>query len=165
MDATPLYKYELTGKDAALLLSRVMVKGFAKFAVGRVGYVCWCDERGKVLDDGTVSRLGEQHYRVTSADPSYAWMARHARGLDVCIADSSRTLAALALQGPRSRDVLRALLGGSLDGLKFFRAQRATLPGKPPVELTITRTGYTGDLGYELWVENPHALRLYDALL
>lgn len=164
MDATPLYKYELVGKDAAALLSRVMVKSFAKFAVGRVGYVCWCDEHGKVLDDGTVTRLSDEHFRVTAADPAWAWLNQHARGLAVTITDTSRTLAALALQGPKSRDVLRGLIGGAADGLKFFKALTTELPGtRHP--LTVTRTGYTGDLGYELWVANEHALALWDALL
>ncbi len=164
MDATPLYKYEVRGKDAAALISRVMVKSFAKFAVGRVGYVCWCDEYGKVMDDGTVTRLAEDHFRVTAADPAYAWLLRQERGLDVTVTDSSRTLCALALQGPRSREVLRGLLGSAIDGLKFFRALETRLPGKPGPELVVTRTGYTGDLGYELWVANEHALTLWDAL-
>ena len=141
-----------------------MVKSFAKFALGRVGYVCWCDEHGKVVDDGTVTRLANEHFRVTSADPAYAWLQRQTRGLDVTITDSSRQLAALALQGPRSRDVLRALFGSSIDALKFFRAQPARIPGKPALELMVTRTGYTGDLGYELWVANEQAVPLWDAL-
>ena len=165
MDASPLYKYEVRGKHAAALLGRVMVKGFAQFALGRVGYVCWCDEHGKVVDDGTVTRLSDDHFRVTAADPAYAWLARQARGLEVRLTDSSRTLAALALQGPRSRDVLRGLLGSAIDGLKFFRALETRLPGKGGAELVVTRTGYTGDLGYELWVANEHALALWDALL
>jgi aminomethyltransferase len=166
MDATPLYKYELRGRDAAALLARVMVKGFSKFAPGRVGYVCWCDEQGKVLDDGTVTRLGPEYWRMTSADPALAWLSRHSRGLSVAIEDRSRTLAALALQGPLARDVLRALLGSASDGLRFFRALETRLPlgGGRACELVVTRTGYTGDLGYELWVENEHALALWDAL-
>jgi aminomethyltransferase len=164
MDATPLYKYEVRGKDAAALLSRVMVRGFSKFAAGRVGYVCWCDEHGKVLDDGTVTRFADDHFRVTSADPALAWLARQARGLDVAIGDSSRTLAALALQGPRSREVLRGLIGSSVDSIKFFRALVTKLPGKSGAELVVTRTGYTGDLGYELWVANAHAVELWDSV-
>ncbi len=164
MDATPLYKYELRGPQAHELLSRIMVRGFARHAVGRVCYVCWCDEHGKVVDDGTVTRLAEQHYRMTSADPALAWLARHARGLAVTIEDVSRTIAALALQGPRARDVLRALLGPAIEGLRFFRALSTRIPGNG-AELVITRTGYTGDLGYELWVANEHALALWDALL
>jgi aminomethyltransferase len=164
MDASPLYKYEVRGKDAAALLSRVMVRGFAKFAEGRVGYVCWCDEEGKVLDDGTVTRFAADHFRVTAADPAYAWLSRQTRGLTVTIEDSSRTLAALALQGPRTKEILRALVGNAIDGLKFFRALVTKLPGRAGAELVVTRTGYTGDLGYELWVANEHAVTLWDAL-
>ena len=83
MDATPLYKYEVTGPNAADLLTRVMVRGFTKHKSGRVSYVCWCDHEGKVLDDGTVTRLAEDHFRVTSAEPSFAWLQRHSRGLRV----------------------------------------------------------------------------------
>jgi aminomethyltransferase len=162
MDATPLYKYEVRGKDAAALLSRVMVKSLESFAVGRVGYVCWCDEHGKVLDDGTVTRLGDQHYRVTAADPAFAWLTRQARGLEVTLEDSSRALAALAVQGPNARKVLQGLVGSAIDGLKFFRAL-VTKFGRGQ-ELVITRTGYTGDLGYELWVANDAAVALWDAL-
>ncbi|MEQ1891494.1 MAG: aminomethyltransferase family protein [Planctomycetota bacterium] len=164
MDCSPLYKYELRGKDAAALLARVMVKSFAKFAVGRVGYVCWCDEHGKVLDDGTVTRLSDEHFRITAADPAWAWLNLHARGLAVTLEDTSRTLCALALQGPKSKDILRALIGSAADGLKFFKALVTELPEKR-VPLTVTRTGYTGDLGYELWVANEHALALWDALM
>jgi aminomethyltransferase len=164
MDATPLYKYEARGKDAARLLARVMVRGFEPFALGRVGYVCWCDEHGKVLDDGTVTRLADDHFRVTAADPALGWLARHARGLSVTLTDSSRSLAALALQGPRAREVLRGLLGSVIDGLKYFRALVTHLPGLARPELVVTRTGYTGDLGYELWIANEHAVALWDAL-
>jgi aminomethyltransferase len=164
MDCSPLYKYEVRGKDAAALLARVMVKSFAKFAVGRVGYVCWCDEHGKVLDDGTVTRLADEHFRVTAADPAWAWLNLHARGLAVTLEDSSRTLAALALQGPKAKEILRALIGSAADGIKFFKALACELPGtRTPV--FVTRTGYTGDLGYELWVANEHALALWDALM
>jgi aminomethyltransferase len=165
MDATPLYKYELCGKDACALASRVMVRDFASHKVGRVSYVCWCDEHGKVLDDGTVTKLAEDHFRVTSADPALAWLTRHARGLDVTLVDASRTLAALALQGPLSRDVLRGLVGSSADGLRFFRAMPVRFPVKPGFEGWVTRTGYTGDLGYELWCANEHAPALWDAVL
>jgi aminomethyltransferase len=161
MDATPLFKYEVRGADAGRLLARVMVRDFTKQKVGRVSYVCWCDGAGKVLDDGTVTRLDEDHYRVTSAEPSLAWLDRHARGLAVQVSDVTDHIAALALQGPRSRIVLEALLGASIVGLKFFGAQRARVDG---IDLVVTRTGYTGDLGFELWVANAHALRLWDAL-
>ena len=162
MDATPLYKVAVRGPDAAELLSWVGVRDVGRgFAVGRVGYVVWCDEAGKVLDDGTVARLGEDRFRLTSADPSFGWLSRRARGFDVELEDESRTVAALALQGPLARDVLRALVGAPADELRFFRATTVRLAG---FELGITRTGYTGDLGYELWCANEHALVLWDLL-
>ena len=166
MDATPLYKYELEGPNAVDLVTRVMVRDFSRHKVGRVSYVCWCDDRGKVLDDGTVTKLSETHVRVTSAEPAYAWLQRNARGLDVEVTDVSRTLAALALQGPRSRDVLRPLVGAELDDLRFFRAMpvRFAVDGGSAAGV-VTRTGYTGDLGYELWVENDRALELWDAVM
>jgi len=166
MDATPLYKYDVTGPNAADLLSRVMVRGFEKHAVGRVSYVCWTDEHGKVLDDGTVTRLAEDWFRVTSAEPALEWLDRNKRKLDVRVVDVSRSIAALAVQGPLSRDVLRPLVGGGIDQLKFFRAIQVELAvGGSRVEGVVTRTGYTGDLGYELWMDNPAALAVYDALL
>ncbi|MFT7671089.1 MAG: aminomethyltransferase [Planctomycetota bacterium] len=166
MDATPLFKYELRGSNAAELLSRVTVRNFAKHGIGRVGYVCWCDEHGKVLDDGTVTRLAGDHFRITSADPSLAWLERNSRGLDVTVEDTSRTLAALALQGPLSREVLRPVVGGEIDELKFFRAQPVEyqVDGRKVTGL-VSRTGYTGDLGYELWMENADALAVYDAVM
>jgi len=166
MDATPLFKYEVTGPNAADLLSRVMVRGFTKTKVGRVGYVCWCDDEGKVLDDGTVTRLDDQHFRVTSAEPAQAWLTRNARGLDVEVVDVSRDIAALALQGPLSRDCLRPLVGDDLDSLGFFRAMPVRYhTGSGEFDGVVTRTGYTGDLGYELWMANEAALPVYDALL
>ena len=162
MDATPLYKVEVEGPDAALLLSRVTVRDFRRTAIGRVAYVCWTDERGRVIDDGTVTRLGDQHYRLTSAEPSWGWFSRHAEGLDVRLTDVSRELVALALQGPRARDVLREVAGEAATELRYFRATTAQLAGHPGV---VTRTGYTGDLGYELWAPAGAALGLWDAIL
>ena len=162
IDVTPLFKYEVYGPDAAALLARMMVRDIRRLKVGRVTYCCWCDDAGKVIDDGTVSRLEEDYYRVTAADPTYHWLARLSRGLEVTVEDSSRRLGALALQGPTSRDILRRCSDADLEGLKFFGATRARLDG---VEVWITRTGYTGDLGYEIWVENDGALALWDALV
>src|ERR1700688_2555516 len=162
LDVTPLYKYEVHGPDAAALLSRMMVRDVSKLKVDRVGYSCWCDDYGKVIDDGTVTRLAEDYYRVTAADPTLHWLQAVGRGLRVTIEDSSARLAAVALQGPRSREILRAVSDADIDRLKFFGATRARLDG---VDVWITRTGYTGDLGYEVWTENAGALRLWDALV
>ncbi len=162
LDVSPLYKYEISGPDAAALLSRMVVRDVGKLAVGRVAYVCWCDDRGKVVDDGTVARLGDDAFRMTAADPTLHWLLAVGRGLRATVEDSSARLAALALQGPRSRDILRAATDADLDALKFFGIARARLDG---IEVWVSRTGYTGDLGYEVWVERDSALRAWDALV
>ena len=163
LDVTALYKYEVRGADAGAFLSHVMVKDLRSLKPGRVTYLCWCDDDGKVVDDGTVTRLGEQHYRVTAAEPSYTWLCRQTRGFAVTIEDVSSALGTLALQGPRSRDILRAASSGiDIDGLKFFGAARAAIAG---VDVDITRTGYTGDLGYEVWVPAGGALAVYDQIM
>jgi aminomethyltransferase len=162
LDVSPLFKYEVHGPDAAALLSRMMVRDVSKLKVGRVGYSCWCDDYGKVIDDGTVTRLEEDYYRVTAADPTLHWLQAVGRGMRVTLEDSSARLATLALQGPRSRDILRAASTADMDKLKFFGATRSKVDG---LDVWITRTGYTGDLGYEVWVERDGAVRLWDALL
>ena len=162
IDVTPLYKYEVYGPDAAALLSRMMVRNVRKLKVGRVGYTCWCDDAGKVVDDGTVSRLEDDYFRVTAADPTYHWLQALARGYDVTVEDSSRRLAAVAIQGPTSRDILASCTDAALDKLRFFRITRAELDG---LDVWISRTGYTGDLGYEVWVESDQAVALWDRLI
>ncbi len=162
LDVTALYKYEVRGPDAARYLSRVMVKDITKLKVGRVTYLCWCDDEGYVLDDGTVTRLDEDHFRVTAAEPSYTWLSHLGRGYDVTIEDVSKTMGALALQGPTSRDILNAATGGAVDKLRFFRFTNTKIGG---ADVTITRTGYTGDLGYEVWMQASDALTVWDALI
>ncbi len=162
IDVSPLYKYEVRGPDAAAFLSRLTVRDVGKLGVGRVTYLCWCDDDGKVVDDGTVSRLDEDRYRVTAAEPSLSWFERLARGYRVTIADESHRLGALALQGPSSRAILEQTTDARLGRLKFFRLTRCRLAG---AAVWLTRTGYTGDLGYEIWVERDDAERVYDALL
>ncbi len=162
IDVSPLYKYEVRGPDAARLLARMMVRDIAKLRIGRVTYCCWCDDHGKVIDDGTVTRLDEDWYRVTAAEPTLHWLQRLGRGMQVRIEDASASLAALALQGPNARAVLAACSDADLDGLRFFRVTTAKLDG---VDVWITRTGYTGDLGYEIWTQSENALRMWDALV
>jgi aminomethyltransferase len=161
LDVSPLFKYEIRGADAAAFLSRVTVKDVGRLSVGRVTYLCWCDDDGKVIDDGTVSRLDEDHFRLTAAEPSLSWLASLQRGYDVTIEDSSDALGTLALQGPGSRDILRDVTDIDVDALGFFRVARGTLAGVP---VWISRTGYTGDLGYEIWIERRGALEVYDAV-
>jgi aminomethyltransferase len=155
-DVSPLYKYAVTGKDAARLLDHVVTRNVEAMEIGQVAYTPWCDARGKVLDDGTVSRLREQNFRLTAAEPNLRWLQDNAHGLDVTIEDVSESMVALSLQGPASRAIL-----GDLD-LKYFRLVETTLRGIP---VTISRTGYTGDLGYELWTGKENALALWDALI
>jgi len=162
IDVTPLFKYEIRGKDSSRLIHRMMVRDHSRLRVGRVAYTCWCDDSGKVIDDGTVSRLDEHHYRITAAEPTFRWLEHLAGSLAVRIEDSSRKLAVLALQGPTSRALLQQLTGFDLSSLRYFCVTRADLEGIP---VWISRTGYTGDLGYEIWTATAHALRLWDCLI
>jgi len=162
LDVTPLFKYHVHGKDAESYLSQIMVKDITKLGVGRVSYLCWCTHEGKVVDDGTVMRRGKEDFFVTSADPCFSWFSRFLRGYDVGLEDVSEQIGGLALQGPTSRDILRQICDANLDELRFFGTTKARADG---FDLWISRTGYTGDLGYEIWVENQHALRLWDALI
>jgi aminomethyltransferase len=162
LDISPLYKYIITGRDAAKLLDRVITRDVAKMSPGQVYYTPWCDSAGKVIDDGTVARLDESRYRMTAADPNYRWLSENAFGMNVKIEDVSDATAALALQGPLSRTILEKLCERDLSGLKYFRLMTATARGIP---VTISRTGYTGDLGYEIWVEASKAVQLWDALI
>jgi aminomethyltransferase len=162
LDVSPLFKYHVRGPDAVRLLDRVVTRDVAKAKVGQVLYTPWCDAAGKVLDDGTVSLLSPDFLRLTSAEPNYRWLCENARGLRVTIEDASDTVAALALQGPNSRTILEHAAGTSLSGVKFFRLTNALIRGVP---VTITRTGYTGDLGFEIWMDAQHALPVWDALV
>jgi aminomethyltransferase len=162
IDVSPLYKYMLTGRDAARLVDRLITRDATKLAVGQVAYTPWCDEQGKVIDDGTVSRLGEQRYRWTSADPSLRWFLQNAVGLDVTIEDVSETVAALAVQGPTSGALLRQVADADVKSLKYFRVTSGRIAG---VAVDISRTGYTGDLGYEIWMPWDEATRVWDALV
>jgi aminomethyltransferase len=162
LDVTPLFKYRVKGPDASAFLSRITVRNIEKLGVGRVSYCCWCDDKGKVVDDGTVMRRGEQEFFVTSADPCYSWFSRFMRGYRVELEEISDQISGLALQGPTSRDILKQICDADLDNLKFFSTQKTKAEG---FEMHISRTGYTGDLGYELWVENAHALTLWDSIM
>lgn len=159
IDVSPLFKYDVTGKDAANLLDYVMVRDVKKMKKNQVAYTAWCDDEGKTIDDGTITRFDEQSFRVTAAHPTLAWFKRHAHRLDVKIEDVSDRIASLAVQGPRSRAVLKDAGLGGVERLKFFQAMRTALDG---FEVIVTRTGYTGDLGYELWVDAKHAGALWD---
>ena len=161
-DVSPLYKYLITGPDALRLLNRIVTRDVSKCAVGQVMYTPWCDEAGKVIDDGTISRLDERTFRLTSADPNLRWLHQNAFRLNVHTADVSDTTAALSLQGPNSRAILKRLCDADLDKLKYFRVTSTKIRDIP---VQISRTGYTGDLGYEIWVDAKHGEALWDALM
>jgi aminomethyltransferase len=162
IDITPLYKYLVTGKDATKLVNRVITRDINKVKVGQVIYCCWCDEDGKVIDDGTISRLGENVYRWTAADPSLRWFKQNGLNMDVQIEDISEKTAALALQGPTSGQLLKVAAEADIANLKYFRVTRGKINGIP---VDISRTGYTGDLGYEIWVPWQDAVKVWDALM
>lgn len=162
IDISPLFKYLVRGPDAAALVDRIITRDAAALAIGQVAYTPWCDEHGLVIDDGTVSRLSEQVFRWTAADPSLRWLHLNASGLDVTIADISESVAALAIQGPASAEVLRRAAEADVGGLKYFRATSGRIGGVP---VDISRTGYTGDLGYEVWIPAPQALPVWDAVM
>jgi aminomethyltransferase len=163
IDISPLFKYRLSGPDATRLVDRIITRDLRKVAVGQVIYTPWCDEHGKVIDDGTVSRLAENTYRWTAADPSLRWFTQNAAGMDVRIEDISESVAALALQGPTSGRLLQSLVrGADLANLKYFRVTEGMIADVP---VEISRTGYTGDLGYEIWVAAEQALNVWDALM
>jgi aminomethyltransferase len=162
IDVSPLFKYFVTGRDATRLVDRVITRDAHRLQAGQVCYTPWCDEQGKVIDDGTVTRLDEQAYRWTAADPTLRWLHQNAAGMQVNIEDASERVAALALQGPTSASVLRAASDADIDRLGYFRQTSARIDG---VGVDISRTGYTGDLGYEIWIPAESAVRVWDALV
>jgi aminomethyltransferase len=162
IDISPLFKYRVTGCDATKFVNRVIARDINKVAVDQVIYCCWCDPEGKVIDDGTITRLGENEYRWTAADPSLRWFRQNALGLDVKIEDISEQTAALALQGPTSGKLLHAVVDANITNLKYFRVTRGKIAG---VSVDISRTGYTGDLGFEVWIPWRDAVKVWDALV
>jgi aminomethyltransferase len=162
IDISPLYKYLVTGKDATKLVNRVITRDIRKVSVGQVIYCCWCDEQGKVIDDGTITRLDENKYRWTAADPSLRWFRQNGISMDVQVEDISEKAAALALQGPTSGKLLKSVAEADIANLKYFRVTHGKIAGVP---VDISRTGYTGDLGYEIWVPWNDAVKVWDAVM
>ena len=166
IDVSPLYKYRVSGPDAMRLVDRVITRDATKIKVGQVVYTPWCDDHGKVVDDGTVHRLADGDYRWTAADPQYRWLTQNAAGLEVRVADETEAVAAVALQGPFSREVLEAATGESFADLRYFRRRGATVRiGRRRIAIDVSRTGYTGDLGYELWIPADVAPLVWDRLM
>jgi aminomethyltransferase len=162
IDISPLFKYRITGSDATRFVNRVISRDINKVTTDQVIYCCWCDQDGKVIDDGTITRLGENEYRWTAADPSLRWFQQNALALDVNIEDISEQVAALALQGPTSAKLLHAVTDANVANLKYFRITRGQIAGVP---VDISRTGYTGDLGFEIWMPWKNAGKVWDELI
>jgi aminomethyltransferase len=160
-DVSPLYKYIVSGPDAERLVDRIVTRDATKLAVGQVLYTPWCDERGKVVDDGTITRIAESEYRWTAAHPVWRWITMNAGGLDASVKDVSDATGALAMQGPLSREALAAATGEDWADVRYFRSRPTEIGGVP---VDVTRTGYTGDLGYELWVPADGAEAVWDRL-
>src|SRR5438094_1622637 len=162
LDVSPLYKYLIRGKDALSLVNKVVTRNARKLAKGQIYYTPWCDERGKTVDDGTLWNFGDGSFRMTSAEPNLKWLEDAGMGLDAEVRDVSEDIGALAVQGPSSRAILMEGADGAVQKLKYFRFVNTTFAGIP---VQISRTGYTGDLGYEIWVERERAEALWDALM
>jgi aminomethyltransferase len=162
IDVSPLFKYDVCGKDALKLVNRVITRDAAKCAVGQAIYTCLCDAEGKVIQDGTVFRLAEDSYRFHLADPGLRWLKLNAVGMEVSLQEVSEKVAALAVQGPNSLRILEHAIDAELASLRFFRFVFVKISDVPAM---ISRTGYTGDLGYEVWVLSEHAERVWDALM
>jgi len=162
IDVSPLFKYLISGRGATKFVNRVLARDINKVAVNQVIYCCWCDEDGKVIDDGTITRLEENCYRWTAADPNLRWFRQNAIGLEVQINDITEQVAALALQGPTSGKLLKSVAEADIENLKYFRKTSGRIGG---VTVDISRTGYTGDLGYEIWIPWQDAVRVWDVLM
>jgi aminomethyltransferase len=162
IDVSPLYKYDVKGRDALKFVNRLITRDAAKCAVGQAMYACLCDEQGKVIQDGTVFRFGEASFRFHLADPSLRWFRLNAAGLDVDFEDVSERIGVLAVQGPASRDILNHVAETDIDRLNFFRFAAARLGA---IASVVSRTGYTGDLGYEIWISVEQAEPLWDLLI
>ena len=162
LDVSPLKKYIVEVKDAEKLLDNIVTRNIEISKIGQVMYTPWCDENGKIIDDGTVQRFSENKFRITSAEPNLEWIESNSTGMDVSIIDDSYSTAALALQGPNSRAILNEISSDNINSLKFFWMMDTNLGGIP---VSISRTGYTGDLGYEIWMNPDNALAVWDLLI
>ena len=161
IDISPLFKYLVTGPDAVTLVDRVITRDARRLQQGQVVYTPWCNERGQVMDDGTVTRLADQAFRWTAAEPNLRWFRQQSAGLNVQIDDVSEDVAALAVQGPTSADLIASVAHADIGGLKYFRMTSGTIAG---ADVDISRTGYTGDLGFEIWMKRRDANTVWDAL-
>ena len=161
-DLTPMVKYRVAGPDASRYLNRLVTRDLRKLKVNRVSYCVWCNDAGHIIDDGTVFRLGDNEYRLCTAERQLDWLLDSAIGFDVQIGEVTADIAALAMQGPTSCAVLKKFGLAGIERLKPFEFGFYDAAG---LGLMVSRTGFTGDLGYELWVDPQHATALWDGLM
>jgi aminomethyltransferase len=161
-DLTPMVKYRIAGPDAERYVNRLVTRDIRKLKVGRVSYVVWCNDAGHLIDDGTVFRIAEHDFRICTAERQLDWFMDSAIGFKVEIEEVTSEIAALAVQGPTSCFVLKRLGLEGVDQLKPFEWRNLSAAGRP---VMVSRTGFTGDLGYELWMRPEHALGLWDDLM
>lgn len=161
-DLTPMVKYRIAGLDAERFLNRLVTRDLRKLKVGRVSYVVWCNDAGHLIDDGTVFRMGANDFRLCTAERQLDWFLDSAIGFEVEIEEVTTQIAALSVQGPTSCWVLKQLGVEGVSELKPFEWRNLSAAGRP---LMVSRTGFTGDLGYELWMRPEHALSIWDDLL
>jgi aminomethyltransferase len=158
-DLSPMHKYRIEGPDALTVVNRLLTRDVRKLKDNRVGYAVWCDEDGSTIDDGTIFRFTDTHFRLCCQEPQYTWLCDVAWGFDVTLTDESETVVGLSMQGPTSYSVLKAAGFEGTEGMKPFDIQHFD------DDIMISRTGFTGDLGYELWADSENALPLYDRLM
>ena len=161
-DLTPMTKYRITGRDGLAYLDRLVTRDLSRLSPGKVSYVVWCNDEGQVLDDGTVFHLRENEWRLCSQERHLDWLLWSAAGFDVQIVEETDQVTGVALQGPTSCQVLKRLGLAGIRDLKPFNIAHFRHDG---MDLAVSRTGFTGDLGYELWIDRKHALDLWDALV
>ncbi len=160
-DITPMVKHRVSGPDALPYMNRLMTRDVSKIKPGRVGYSVWCNENGQVIDDGTIFHLGEGVYRICSQEHQIDWFMTNTLGFDVHVVEETHDIAGLALQGPTSCAVLKDMGLTGIENLTPFGMTWFNFEGK---DLMVSRTGFTGDLGYELWIDPEHAELLWDRL-
>ncbi len=160
-DLTPMTKYRITGSDSLVYINRLVTRDMSKIKPGRVAYAVWCDDEGQVIDDGTIFHLKQGEYRLCSQERHMAWLQMSAIGMDVTIVDETEEVCGLALQGPTSCSILKAM---GIEGIENLRPFGMATYAFQDTEIMISRTGFTGDLGYEVWLSNDKALDLWDAM-
>jgi aminomethyltransferase len=165
-DLTPMVKYRIAGADALRFLNRLVTRDIGKVKPGKVAYVVWCDDAGMLIDDGTVFCIGPNEYRLCTAERQMDWFAASAIGFDVQISEVTDQVAALAVQGPTSCALLKGVGLAGVERLKPFEHGQFSMPaGIAPITMMVSRTGFTGDLGYELWMDTADAESVWDALM